>query len=204
MAKLDVTRTNDAIDRLLTVTTNPRHRYLLTTYYRHRYLEIGGRFEEIFAPEMTVAEPVYHFKALGIDTALRGAEAVKGLYRSWAETHQSIFAASDEQVCVSDNYILSVATLHQQVYGKALIASGIRVDDENAHYVYTSVIQMIWPYDDRCRMIGEDVYEPEPANGRLTKLAPADVMTTQEAGHILAPYIKALPPFDAQIHGKAR
>jgi hypothetical protein len=204
MAKLDVTRTNDAIDRLLAVTTNPRHRYLLTTYYRHRYLEIGGRYEEIFTPEMTVDEPVYHFKTGNVDATLRGTEAVKGLYRSWAETHQSIFAADDEQVAVSDNYILSVATLHQQLYGKALIANGVKVDDENAHYVYTTVIEMIWPYDDRCRMIGEDVYEPEPTRGRLTKLAPADVMTTQESGRILAPYIKPLPPFDPKLHGRMR
>ena len=85
-----------------------------------------------------------------------------------------------------------------------MIESGISVDDEDAHYVYTSEIQMIWPYDDRCRMIGEDVYEPEPADSRLTRLAPADVMSTQEAGRILAPYIKPLPPFDAKIHGKTR
>jgi len=52
--KFDITRTNDAIDRLLAVTTNPRHRFLLQTFYRHRFLEIAGRYEEIFAPDMTV------------------------------------------------------------------------------------------------------------------------------------------------------
>jgi hypothetical protein len=204
MAKLDVTRTNDAITRLLESTTNPRHRYLLTTYYRHRYLEIAGRFEEIFMPAMTVDDPVYHFQLAGVDTTLRGAEAVKGLYRGWAETHQSIFATDDEQVAVSDNYVVSIATLRQQVYGKALAARGIKVDDEGAHYVYANVIQMIWPYDDRCRMIGEDVYEPEPGNARLTKLAPPDVLTTEESGRILAPYIKPLPPFDPKLHGRAQ
>jgi hypothetical protein len=42
MAKLDITRTNDAVTRLLEVTENPRHRYMLLTYYRHRFLEIAG------------------------------------------------------------------------------------------------------------------------------------------------------------------
>ena len=34
-AKYNVTKTNDGIDRLLAVTTNPRHRFMLQAYYRH-------------------------------------------------------------------------------------------------------------------------------------------------------------------------
>jgi hypothetical protein len=30
----------------LEVTENPRHRFLLQAYYRHRYLELAGRYEE--------------------------------------------------------------------------------------------------------------------------------------------------------------
>jgi hypothetical protein len=51
MPKYDVTKTNLAIERLLEVTENPRHRFLLQSYYCHRYLEIAGRYEEIFAPQ---------------------------------------------------------------------------------------------------------------------------------------------------------
>jgi hypothetical protein len=80
MAKLQITKTNDAIDELLKVTTNLRHRFLLQAYYRHRFLEIAGRYEEIFAPDMMVDHPVYHFKALGITETLAGREAVMGLY----------------------------------------------------------------------------------------------------------------------------
>ncbi len=52
MAKYDVTKLNVAIDKLLQTTTNSRHRFLLQAYSRHRYLEVAGRYEEIFAPEM--------------------------------------------------------------------------------------------------------------------------------------------------------
>jgi hypothetical protein len=48
--KLDVTKTNVAIERLLEVTENPRHRFLLQNFYRHRYLEISGRYEESLYP----------------------------------------------------------------------------------------------------------------------------------------------------------
>jgi hypothetical protein len=37
MAKVDITRTNDAVSRLLEVTESPRHRFMLLTYYRHRF-----------------------------------------------------------------------------------------------------------------------------------------------------------------------
>ncbi len=84
MAKLDITKTNLAVERLLEVTENPRHRFLLMAYYRHRYLEIAGCYDEIFAPEMMVEHPVYHFRALGITATLEGPEAVKGLYSMWA------------------------------------------------------------------------------------------------------------------------
>ncbi|WP_306186142.1 hypothetical protein [Streptomyces sp. MK5] len=53
-AELDITRTNGAVERLLEITDNPRHRFMLQAYHRHRHLEIAGRYEEIFAPEMMV------------------------------------------------------------------------------------------------------------------------------------------------------
>jgi hypothetical protein len=31
--------------------------------------------------------------------------------------------------------------------------------DENAMYLYKTIVQMIWPYDDQCRLVGEDVWE---------------------------------------------
>jgi hypothetical protein len=33
---------------------------MLQAYYRHRFLEIAGRYDEIFVPEMTVEKSVYH------------------------------------------------------------------------------------------------------------------------------------------------
>ena len=101
-------------------TTNPRHRFLLQAYYRHRFLEVAGRYGEIFAPEMMVANPVYHFHAGGTPADLRGQDNVKSLYHMWAETNQSISFAENEQVAVADNFVVSTATMHQQVWGKAL------------------------------------------------------------------------------------
>ena len=73
MSRFDITQTNVAVERLIETTTNPRHLYLLHAYNRHRYLEMAGRWEEIFAPDMTVEKPVYHFNMLGKSITLEQA-----------------------------------------------------------------------------------------------------------------------------------
>jgi hypothetical protein len=225
MPKYDVTKTNLAIERLLTVTQNPRHRYLLQAYHRHRFLEIAGRYEEIFAPEMMAEAPIYHFHAGGNEADLKGQDAVRSLYRMWAETNQSIFYVEKEQVAVADNFVASTALMHQQVWGrsltlnkalsilpsfaserilkKVLAAKGLKAD-ENAMYLYTSVIEMVWPYDDQGRLLGEDVWEPDPDKAQITKLDPGDVLTTKEAAALLNPLIKPLPRFDPATMGVAQ
>jgi hypothetical protein len=224
MVKYDITKTNIAVTRLLDQTTNPRHRFLLMAYDRHRNLEMAGRFDEIFVPEMMSEKPVYHVHANKTNAKLEGQDAVKSLYRMWAETNQSIFYTENEQVAVADNYIASVTTVYQQVSGKALTmnsvlsylpgfisvavikralsAKGYEADN-NSMYIYKNVIQMIWPYDDRGRLVGEDVWEPDPDKAEITKLDPSEVLTTAQSAKLLNPLIKPLPSFDEMVLGKS-
>jgi hypothetical protein len=146
-----------------------------------------------------VENPVYHFNYAGIVQTLRGPEQIKALYAMWAQTHQAIFWVPDEQVAVADNFVATIATGHQQTLGAALIANDIEVDDPEAYYVYKNVEQLIWPYDDRGRLVGEDVWEANPDGAEITKMDAADVTTTEEAGALLAPFIKPLPSFDETV-----
>ena len=132
MIDLDITTTNAAIERLLERTENPRHRFLLRTYHRHRYLEIAGRYEEIFVPEMTVDEPVYRFYTGGVPLTLSGRDAIKDLYALWTRTAECIFYAEDEQLAVGDDLICSNAIAYQQHPALALVARGHLVDDLEA------------------------------------------------------------------------
>ena len=91
MSRFDITKTNIAVERLIETTKDERHLYLLHAYNRHRYLEMAGRWEEIFAPDMTVEKPVYHFNRLGKTITLDGAEAVQSVYDEWTRTDQCIF-----------------------------------------------------------------------------------------------------------------
>jgi hypothetical protein len=83
-----------------------------------------------------------------------------------------------------------------------LRASGFDVDDENAMYIYKAVEEMVWPFDDGRRVAGEYVWEPDPDRAEISKLDPADVISTEEAGRLLAPYIKPLPSFDEMVTGR--
>src|ERR1044072_3597669 len=114
MIDLDITQTNRAIDRLLERTANPRHRSLMQTYHRHRYLEIAGRYEEIFVPEMTVDEPVYRFYTGGVPLTLRGRATISDLYAVGAQETGCIFYAEDQQLAVGDDLICSNAIAYQQ------------------------------------------------------------------------------------------
>jgi hypothetical protein len=107
---------------------------MLEAYDRHRNLEMAGRYEEIFAPEMTAV----------------------------------------------------------------LVESGV-LADENATYLMKSAEAMIWPYDDRCRLVGEDVWEYDRSVRDFIELAPEDVLTSDRSGELLDPLIKPLPALDDAV-----
>ncbi len=197
--QLDITQTNLAVRELIEVTEKPRHRYLLQSYDRHRNLEHAGRFEEIFAPEMMVEHPVYRFNMLGQPPMqLEGREQIEPLYRLWAETNQSIFYNQSETVAVGDDMVVSTMVGYQQTLGSALVAAGVEAD-ESAMYLLRGRVTMLWPYDERGRLIGENVWEYDPSEHDVIKLAPEDVLTTERAAELLDPLITPLPPFDDSL-----
>jgi len=125
MKRLDIREQNRAVERVLEVTENPRHRHLLQSYLRHRYLESAGRYLEIFAPEMTVEHPVYRFSLIGQQRfMLDGRPQVEALYQHWTQTNQCVFYVEDETVAVGDHLIVGRGISYQQRLGSELAASG--------------------------------------------------------------------------------
>jgi hypothetical protein len=144
----------------------------------------------------------------------RGFGIAKVLKKRQLHSRQGRHPADVEQVAVADNYIASTSIYHQQVSGGSLMfnkamsylpgflserivkrvleAKAVK-PDENAMYLYTNFLEMIWPYDDRGRLIGEDVWEPDSDKAEIIKLDAEDVLTTQQAATLLAPLIKPLP-----------
>lgn len=191
MSRFDISQTNRAVERLIETTDNPRHLYLLHAYNRHRYLEMAGRYEEIFAPDMTVEKPVYHFNMLGKSVTVEGADAVKALYRQWRDTAQCVFYVDDEKLAVSDDMIVSTSFIYQQTPGAILAAEGVPADPQ-ATYLVKTAEHMIWPYEDGL-LVGEDVWEYDETAREFIMLDPADVLTIEQSAALLDPLIKPLP-----------
>jgi hypothetical protein len=199
VASLDITRQNEAVERVLERTDNPRHRYMLQAYLRHRYLESAGRWEEILDPALTVEHPVYRFDLVAQGRfTLDGRDQVAALYKHWTDTDQSVFYVENESVAVGDHLIVGRGISYQQTLGAELAAGGVDADPE-AMYLTRSQICMVWPYDDQCRLLGEDVWEFDDAERGYFKLDPDDVLTARQAGDLLDPFIKPLPAFDDHL-----
>ena len=199
MSRLDITKQNVAVEKVLDRTENPRHRYLLQSYLRHRYLESAGRWQEILDPSLTVDNPFYRFNLAGQPPfTLDGKDQVAMLYAHWTATDQCVFYVEDESVAVGDHMVVGRGIGYQQTLGSELAAAGHDVDPE-AMYLKKSQIMMLWPYDDHCRLLGEDVWEFDTAEAGLFKLDPADVLTAAQAGRLLDAFIKPLPPFDDSL-----
>jgi hypothetical protein len=222
---LDITKCNVAIDRLLEVTTNPRHRFILMAYARHRHLEFSGQYEAVLTDEMMNDHPIYTIRALGLDLKIDGKDEVRTMYRNWAETNQCVFYIEDEQVAVADNFVASKLTSYQQIWGGTVLASkvlgilpkglsqelflkmldfkGIKAEPD-AMYLYKSHEQWFWPYDDRGRLLREDVLEPDRSTSEIIKLEVDEVLTAAQSYALLNPLIKPLPNFDEYVLGKSR
>jgi hypothetical protein len=191
ITKLDITRTNIAVQRLIERTEDPRHRTILQAYDRHRNLEHAGRFEEIFEPHMMVEHPVYRFNMFGQPTiTLEGRDQIEPLYRHWAETNQCIFYNEDELVAIGDGMVVSTMLGYQQVVGAELAVPGVEAELE-AMYLVRGRVTMIWPYDEQCRLVGENVWEYDESQRAVVKLDPADVVTTEQAAQLLEPYLRS-------------
>ncbi len=129
---------------------------------------------------------------------LNGREEVEAVYREWTESNQCIFYVEDEQLAVSDTMIVSRSLMYQQTPGAVLVAAGVPAD-ENATYLARTREVMIWPYDERGRLIGEDVWEYDETARDFIELAAEDVLTYEQSAKLLEPLIKPLPSFDEAV-----
>ena len=198
MPKKDIAVTISAADRLLETTTNPLHRQILENYRRHAILEVCGEWEDIFVPEMTVEHPVYYFNVTGFEgNKAEGPEEVQAIYRTLAETQTGVQVVEDERLMVSDWGFASDSTFNTYYRGFNLIEVGIQVDDPDGYFIMRQKYVMIWPYDERGRMIGEQVYENK-AFYELIQIPEEDFVTIEDARARLLPMLRPLPVFEPE------
>ncbi len=142
--------------RLLKRTTKPLHRAILLNFWRHVHLEGAGEYDKILASDMMVDDPIYRVTWGKNPAVIKGKEGVRAFYESVGE---AVLWHSDDRLAVADWGICDEITFHQLAIGSDLKAIGYEVDRTDRLYHVYSRQAFIWPYDDRARLIGEDLYE---------------------------------------------
>jgi hypothetical protein len=175
----------DGVAELMERTDSPRQKAILRNYLTHASLELSGRSDEIFVPELTIEHPIYHIDGVGLTehTTFDGEDSVKGFY---VDLNKALVLLYDQQLAVADWGVASfliVATVHD---GQQLLDLGVDVDDAQGRYVVEYPCAMRWPYDERARMIGEDVYQI--GETKVTKLSAEDDVTFGTRNELAARY----------------
>jgi hypothetical protein len=158
---------------LLERTTNPLHRAMLLNFWRHVHLEGSGQYERIVASDMMVDEPVYRVTWGASPAVIEGKEGVLAFYRAVGE---AVLWNSDDLLAVADWGICDELTFHQIARGADLQAIGYEVDDPDALYHAYSRQAFVWPYDDRARLKGENLYE-DKTSLVIEEISPDEAIT---------------------------
>jgi hypothetical protein len=158
---------------LLERTTKPLHRAMLLNFWHHVHLEGGGEYERIVASDMMVDEPVYRVTWGANPAVIEGKEGVLDFYRAVGE---AVLWNSDDLLAVADWGICDELTFHQIARGSDLRAIGYEVDDPDALYHASSRQAFVWPYDDRARLMGENLYE-DKTSLVIEEISPEEAIT---------------------------
>jgi hypothetical protein len=159
--------------KLLDQTTKPLHRAMLLNFWRHVHLEGAGEYGQIVAPDMMVDHPVYRVTWGATPAVIEGKDGVLGFYHSVGE---AVLWHSDDRLAVGDWGICDELTFHQLAVGSDLRALSYDVADPAGLYHASSRQAFIWPYDERARLAGENLYE-DKTSLRIEEVDPADATT---------------------------
>lgn len=176
-----------AADKALERLKDPHHRRIVSNYRLHAMLEVAGRWPEIFAPDMTVERPFYRVAQPDGLIELDGAEQVQTFYKGLVEADATVMILTEEELVVDDWGFASEALYNTFVTGEQALARGHVGADPSRKYVEQRRVCMIWPYDDRGRMIGERVYPAPTAS--LSPCDDADFLTIADARRVFDPLI---------------
>lgn len=168
---------------------------ILWNYLHHGALELGGDWERIFTPEMTIGEPRYEMRAGMEETVvIDGEEAVKDFYGAIEDENLMLIDDGNHQLFANDSGLAEFATTVEFVTGQDIIDDGVdkwyyrdpEIDDPDAPYVKTCRHAMYWPYTEEGRLIGEQVFQLEPFD--VSNLDPDEVPTLDDVASVAENY----------------
>ncbi len=104
------------------------------------------------------AEPVYHQWSIdGTDTGPKSRAEIQAFYDSLISSGCHQFEYDVERVVVGDRCVVTEGKLKIPFSGEMLIALGQEVESK-AKDATSGRCVTFWPFDEDCKIIGEDIY----------------------------------------------
>ena len=165
------------LKRLAEEEKNEHHSKIIWNYLHHHALELAGRSEDIFTPELTVDNPHYETNRLseGIETFTGEEEIMNGLY---SELDKQVTFKMEDNLFVQDGGVISNCTEALMEKGERLIEAGFDVDDPDATYERRFPSAQLWLYNSDAKLIGERLWQIGPY--QISKVDPSDVVTIDD------------------------
>ncbi|SEM49214.1 hypothetical protein [Rhodococcus maanshanensis] len=167
MAVIDSNRTWELLEERLAVTTNERHRVVLSVVLEHMYAEAVPDLDRLMAT--LCPTPDYHFWNNGQDVGPKTTEGVRAYYAAFVESRSNILEYALDRLIVDDHCLVTEGYLKQIYPGSYAAQLGFPVDDESADYLIVFRQLLLWPVDENGKIEGEDSYASGPVS--ITKLS---------------------------------
>ena len=177
MPIIDPNKNPTGVERRMATETDPTKRRMLDEVRFHIAVEAGGEIE----PAVERLSPNCEYVLFDHSTApvtIRGADAVR------KDFYGALFDFIDPRLewdiirCMVDgNAVITEGVQKSAVLGTALIKMGIAGAEPDGLYLQDARHLVIWPFDDKLRLIGETVYfgfSTPPAEVVKRKLNPSD------------------------------
>jgi hypothetical protein len=146
-----------ALEERLAVTENPRHRQLIETVIAHAKAEAAFDLDGLM--KTLVPEPEYHFWNSGRDVGPKGYDGVRKYYEDFVAGGAAVLTSVKERIVVDDKSITHEGVISTLGTGKIAKARGYNnIDDESAHYLMRTRVNILWSFDEDGRAYGEDSY----------------------------------------------
>jgi hypothetical protein len=141
---------------------SPRQRQMVEVFSEHTKAEIDGDLDRLMATMNP--NPAFHIWTGGGDVGPKGWDAIKAMYVHMFASRSNYMEINYQRIIVDDEALFTEFTQRKILPGQNFVsgpwADALRAKGETAdpaaHYLSEGRVVIIVPFDDQCRMIGED------------------------------------------------
>lgn len=170
-------------------TTNPFHRSILRTWWRHGLLEGAGMFDELADETMMSDDPKYRVMWGDTPRIIVGKNEVLGFYKNIAA--ETVMYITDSLIAVADWGFSNELTFHHVAKGTTLQLIGYEVENPEAYYDVSTRQVFLWPFDDQARVAGENLYE-DKSSFHIEEVPEEEMITPQRSRELNHQQVLAL------------